>query len=174
MNKFCTRGMFALSLIAGLGACSTIASLTGASAPWTPVASADVEVNAALGAITYLKAFEATQPGLAAPVKALGLALAAGVNAQASSLVAGAGAGPQSAAAAISATIAAAPTLSELLTSKISATGSAITVATDLASLLATDAAYVLPSIAAANTGTITATQLASDESALSSAASAL
>lgn len=168
MRKFSI--LFTLISCAAMAACAVFQP----TAAWTPVASADVEVNVALGAVAYLKSFEAQVPGAQASIKAAGLAIAGAVVAQANGMVAGINPLVQSEQAAISAVTAVAPQLTALLTTKQTGSGSAVTVAVDLAAVLVDEINYVLPALAAANAGTVTITQLEADEAALTAAAAAL
>lgn len=172
MRKVNILKFAAMALGLALAACSVTNGLVGNG--WTGTAAADVEVNVALGAVSYLKGFEAQVPNAAPAVKAAGAALAAGVLAAANAMTSGASPAVQGKQAAINAVLAVAPSLGTLITSKQTGSGGAITVAVDLGTLLLDEVNYVGPSYAAANAGTITATQLSADEAALQSAAGAL
>lgn len=171
------RKLIVAALLAcGVAACqeSSTGTVNVGTITWTATAAADVEVNAAIGVVTYLKAFEAQVPNAVPTVRAAGQALASAVIAQATNMVNGATPAVQGQQAAINAALALAPSLGTLLTTKQTGSGSAITVAADVAAVLVSDASYVLPAVAAANAGTVTGTTLNADEAALATAASAL
>lgn len=162
-----------LLLSSGLSACATSPAGTVANG-WTATAAADVEVNVALGAVTYLKTFEDQVPGAKAAVQAAGHAIATAVTTQANGMVAGSSPLVQTEQAAIIAVIGVAPQLNTLLTTKQTGSGSTITVAGDLAGALIDEVTYVLPAVFNANAGATTAAQLQADEAALQAAAAAL
>ena len=170
--------VFSLTLAGAfaLAACqsSSTGTVTVGPVTWTAVAAADVEVNAALAAVSWLKQVEVQLPLAKASLQASGQAMAGAVLGQANAMVAGASPAIQGQQAAISAIETALPGISALIPTKQSGSGSAVESVEDLITFLGSEGSYLVPSVLAANTGTITATQLASDESALQAAAAGL
>lgn len=161
--------LLAVLLGGSLAACGTVDPST-----WTPVAAADVEVNAALGVENYLLDYETQNPSLKPLVRTIGQALARSVAAIALDQAAGASAKVTTVDAAVGVVLAAAPNLAQLATAKMKANGSPLTVAEDLAQLLLTEGQYVVPAASAAGAGTTTAAALATDQAMLVGAAAAL
>jgi hypothetical protein len=164
-----------------LAACQASPGVSGGAATvgtplgtWSALAAADVEVNVALGAVTYLGQFELQVPGAKATVQAAGNALAQGVVTQANDMASGASPAVQTKDAAIGSALALVPQLGTLLTTKQTGSGSSVTVLADLISFLGTESSYVIPAVANAIAGSTTASQLASDEAALVVAAGKL
>jgi hypothetical protein len=162
-----------LTMVVGLVACQASSGGTMTNG-WSAVAAADVTVNVAIGVENFLKGFETQMPGEVAIIKTIGLALASAVNSQASAMVSGASPATQSEFAALSIVMSCAPNLTTLLSSKPSTKNSSVTALSDLTSVVIDEGTAVAPAILAANAGTTTAAQLATDQQTLTTLSSTL
>lgn len=159
-----------LLLTGGLSACATSAT------SWTPIAAADVVVNAALAAEADLRIIEAQLPGAQTAIKTAGAAIAAAAQQTAAGMVAGTTPLVLTEQGAIALVTAAAPNLQALVTTKTSGSGQTVTsnALADIGQMLLSDINYLLPAVANADAGTTTVAQLQADEALLVSAADAL
>lgn len=158
------------AVVLSVGGCATSPST------WTPIASADVVVNAALAAEADLKIVEAQLPGAQTAIKTAGAAIAAAATSTANGIVAGSSALVTTEQGAISIITAAAPNLESLVFTKTTGSGQTVTsnALSDLGQMLVVDAHYLIPAVANANAGLTTAGQLQADLAALQAAAGGL